>query len=228
MDADTGRLHGVVPSGRYVEVSVTDTGTGMTPEVLARIFEPFFTTKETGRGTGLGLSMAFGIIKQSGGHLDVRSRVGEGSTFTILLPQVEPVDTPASAARADAAPTHGHETILLVEDEVSVRKLARLALERSGYTVLVAEHGLAALELAKGHAGPIDMLVTDVVMPEMRGPDLAHLLSERRPGLRVLFISGYVQDSLDREDLSELNFLLKPFTLRDLSDRVRAVLDAPA
>ncbi len=132
------------------------------------------------------------------------------------------------AVRGDTAPTPGHETILLVEDEVSVRKLARLALERSGYTVLVAEHGVAALELARRHAGPIDMLVTDVVMPEMRGPDLAHLLSERRPGLRVLFISGYVQDPLDREDLSELNFLLKPFTLRDLSDRVRAVLDASA
>ena len=221
-------FHGVNPDlqpGAYVEISMADTGSGMPPDVMARIFEPFYTTKDPGRGTGLGLSMAFGIIKQSGGHLDVSSRVGEGATFTILLPQVNPPVELAAGPAADGLLAQGHETILLVEDEASVRKLARIALERAGYTVLVAEHGGAALELAGQYAGRIDMLVSDVVMPEMRGPDLARALEPRRPGLRVLFVSGYVQDAFDRAGVSEGHFLLKPFTLKELSDRVRAILD---
>jgi two-component system, cell cycle sensor histidine kinase and response regulator CckA len=128
--------------------------------------------------------------------------------------------------RTEVSGRRGHETILLVEDEESVRKLARLALERSGYTVLSAEHGLAALQVADAYPEHIDLLVSDVVMPGMRGPDLAHVLSGRRPGLKVLFISGYVQDAIDRADVSEANFLLKPFSLKDLAARVRDVLDA--
>ena len=214
-----------VAPGIYATLAVVDSGTGMSPETVARIFEPFFTTKESGRGTGLGLATVFGTVKQSGGHIDVQSRLGSGSTFTVYLPQVPP-DTAAATTRTDAAPRHGHETVLLVEDEESLRKLARLALERSGYTVLCAPNGLAALEVAERHRNAIDLLLTDVVMPEMRGTDLAHVLRRRQPNLRVLFISGYVPAMADRADVSEANFLLKPFTLRDLSEKVRSVLDA--
>ena len=218
--------HPDVPPGEYSVASVTDTGTGMSRDVIARIFEPFFTTKEAGRGTGLGLPMAFGIVKQSGGHLQVESRVGEGSTFTVYLPRVEREAVPAAEPGPDASARHGHETILLVEDEDSVRKLARVALERSGYVVLTAPNGVAALEVVERHRAPIDLLVTDVVMPEMRGPDLANVLQQRRKGIKVLFMSGYVQDALDRLDVAESNFLLKPFSLKQLTEKVRAILDA--
>ncbi|MBS1816520.1 MAG: PAS domain S-box protein [Acidobacteria bacterium] len=228
LDEAFAERHPDVRAGEYVEVAVSDTGVGMTTDVLARIFEPFFTTKEQGRGTGLGLSMAFGIVKQSGGHIDVQRRLGEGSTFHVYLPRVEAEPPTATEERVDTPTRRGHETVLLVEDEDSVRKLARLALERAGYTVLVAENGAAALVVAEEHQAPIDLLVTDVVMPEMRGPDLAQALRARRPGLKVLFMSGYVQDALDRADISEADFLLKPFTLKDLSQRVRAAIDGTA
>ncbi len=219
-------VHPDVQPGQYAVLTMADTGAGMPPELVERIFEPFFTTKAPGRGTGLGLSMAFGIVKQSGGHIDVQTRPGHGTTFTVYLPQVAPVVRSAPEVRLDVSPRRGHETVLLVEDEDSVRKLARLALERSGYTVLSAENGLVALQVADAHGDHIDLLLTDVVMPGMRGPDLAHVLCGRRPGLKVLFISGYVQDALDRADVSEANFLLKPFSLKELAGKVRDVLDA--
>ena len=221
------RLNPDVTPGTYATLAVVDSGSGMAPETVARIFEPFFTTKESGRGTGLGLATVFGIVKQSGGHIDVQSSIGAGTTFTVYLPQVSPEAAAPAPGPEDAAPRRGHETVLLVEDEESLRKLARLALERSGYTVLCAPNGRAALELADRHRHAIDLLLTDVVMPEMRGTDLAQVLRGRQPSLRVLFISGYVPAVADRADVSEANFLLKPFTLRDLSEKVRSVLDTP-
>jgi two-component system, cell cycle sensor histidine kinase and response regulator CckA len=220
-------LHPDVTSGTYAVLTVMDTGGGMSPDVVPRIFEPFFTTKEPGRGTGLGLSMAFGIVKQSGGHIEVSTELNKGTRFDVYLPQVARGPAPHIEPPADISSRRGHETVLLVEDEESVRKLARLALERSGYKVLTASNGVSALEVVERGHESIDVLVTDVVMPEMRGPDLAQVLTARQPGLRVLFISGYVQDALDRLDVSEANILLKPFSLKELADKVRSVLDAP-
>jgi DNA-binding NtrC family response regulator len=173
--------------------------------------------------------MAFGIIKQSGGHIDVDSNVGVGSTFTIYLPQVEAGQALRASHRLDAAPLRrGNETVLLVEDEVLVGRLARTALEQSGYEVLFASNGREALNVADAHLGTIDLLVSDVVMPEMHGPDLAQQLCQRRPGLKVLFISGYIHDGGERLGMSASPFLAKPFTLNQLSDKVRAVLDGEA
>jgi CheY-like chemotaxis protein len=207
-------------------VRMTDTGVGMTPDVLARIFEPFFTTKPQGQGTGLGLAMAFGIVKQSGGHIDVASEPGVGTTFNVYLPTAgeELSSRPTNVLRHRRR--GGPPTVLLVEDDESVRKLARVALARSGYTVLTASDGSAALDLADREP-TIDLLVTDVAMPKMRGPDLARALRQRRPGLKVLFISGYVQDAGDRLGLAESDFLVKPFSLDDLARKVREVLEEP-
>jgi CheY-like chemotaxis protein len=199
----------------------------MPPELLDRIFEPFFTTKGSGRGTGLGLSMAFGIIKQSGGHIDVESQLKGGSTFRIYLPQVEPGAASLSAPRHDTARAgRGHETVLLAEDEEVVGRMVRLGLERKGYRVLFGANGREALAVADAHDGPIDLLLSDVVMPEMHGPQLAQELGKRRPGLKVLFMSGYVHDGDERHGVAEAHFLAKPFSLEQLSDKVRDVLDA--
>ncbi len=228
LDADYARLHPGVQPGPYARLVVADTGHGMSSEVMARIWEPFFTSKPPGQGTGLGLSTVFGIVKQSGGQIDVESAVGQGTRFVIHLPRVLPADElPVQGFDAVAGKTGRprHETILLVEDEEAVRKLAKIALERSGYAVLVAANGRAAMDVAGRHAGGIDLLVTDVVMPEMRGPQLAAVLRERRPALKVLFMSGYIQDAAERTDLAEQRFLHKPFSLRQLTDTVRDLLD---
>jgi PAS domain S-box-containing protein len=225
-DESSARQHPEVPPGPHVLLAVGDTGCGMDPPTLARIFEPFFTTKEPGKGTGLGLATVYGIVKQSGGHIAVASEPGHGTTFTIYLPRVE-APLPASGVRP-ALPglPRGTGTILLVEDEEGIRKLARLVLAAQGYTVLAARGGREALQICAQHPDTIHLLVTDVVMPEMSGGELAELLVARRPALRVLYLSGYTPDAVVRHGVREggTAFLQKPFTPASLAGKVYEVL----
>ncbi len=217
------------PPGPYVHLAVSDTGSGVSPEARAHLFEPFFTTKELGKGTGLGLATVYGIVKQNGGFIYVDSEPGAGTTVRVYLPPVSgpiPTDVPT----VGAALAGGSETVLLVEDEAAVRQFARRALEASGYVVLVAPDGAEALTLADRHEGPIDVLLTDVVMPGIAGPELARRLTERRPTLRVLFCSGYTDDATVLEGVREAGtaFLQKPFAPEDLIRKLREVLSAPS
>jgi CheY-like chemotaxis protein len=219
--------HQPVVPGPYLMLAVSDTGTGMTPEVKARIFEPFFTTKEKGKGTGLGLSTVYGIVKQSGGYVWVYSELGRGTTFKIYLPRVAaPADT--LARPKDARSVAGTETILLAEDDSMLRPLAKSLLEKLGYLVIDAENGEDAVGKAGAHRGAIDLLVTDVVMPRMSGRDLARTLAGTRPDTKVLYVSGYTDDAIVHHGMLEpgLNFLQKPFTPATLAKKVREVLDA--
>ncbi|WP_020475454.1 PAS domain S-box protein [Zavarzinella formosa] len=213
--------------GPYVRMAVSDTGTGMTDEVRAKIFEPFFTTKGVGKGTGLGLATVYGIIKQSGGHVAVFSEVGVGTRFELLFPAA-PDAGAGQAETGPAPPTRGVETVLLVEDEDAVRKLSATALAFQGYKVLEAARGAEAIRIADQHAGVIHLLVTDVVMPEMGGRELADTLRTKRPELRVMYISGYTNDAVVRQGVSEATdaFLQKPFTPLTLARKVRALLDS--
>ena len=212
-------------TGPHVMLSVSDTGTGMDEATLARIFEPFFTTKEKGRGTGLGLSTVFGIVQQHHGTVWVYSEVGLGTTFKIYLPRIDVV----ADARATVAVTtrRGSETILLVEDEDQVREVANGILRRHGYTVLVARTPGEALLCCEQHAGPIHLLLSDVVMPQMSGPLLAKRLVKMRPDMRVLCMSGYTDDAAVRHGVidAELAYLQKPLTVEALTGKVRSVLD---
>jgi PAS domain S-box-containing protein len=223
--------HGTVAPGAYVMLAVGDTGTGMDRETQARIFEPFFTTKEHGRGTGLGLATVYGIVKQCGGDIWVYSEPGAGTTFKIYLPRVAPAASGAPSAAPVPVPEAlgGTETILIVEDEDALRSLAQRALERQGYTVLTAPNGTVALELAANHRGPIELVISDVVMPGMGGRPLVEKLQRRYPGLRVLFTSGYTTDEIVRRGVmtSETPFLPKPFGIAELGRKVREVLAAP-
>jgi two-component system, cell cycle sensor histidine kinase and response regulator CckA len=218
--------HGVVP-GPYVMLTVTDTGTGMDKATQARIFEPFFTTKELGRGTGLGLSTVFGIVQQGGGSIWVESEPGEGTTFEIYLPRVD-----ASKDSVRPAPPltmlRGSETVLLVEDEDQVRAVARGILSRSGYRVLEARNAGEALLQAEAHVGPIHLLLTDVVMPHVSGPDLAKRLVTLQPTMKILFMSGYVDDGVLRRSVVQAltAYVQKPITPEALTSKVREVLDA--
>ncbi|WP_439628546.1 ATP-binding protein [Gemmata sp.] len=215
--------------GRYAELAVSDTGTGMTDGVRAKLFEPFFTTKGVGQGTGLGLATVHGIVSQAGGHVGVETKLGEGTTFSVLLPAVDGPDPRAPGPRAGAGPgaPRGSELVLLVEDELAVRRLARAALEGVGYRVLEAASGAEAVRIADGCADPIDLLVTDVVMPGMGGRDVAAALRARRPVTRVLFVSGYTDGAIVPHgvDGDGVAFLQKPYTPRSLARKVRAVLD---
>jgi PAS domain S-box-containing protein len=207
-------------------LAVSDTGCGMPPEVVARVFEPFFTTKEVGKGTGLGLSSVYGTVKQSGGEILVRSTPGEGTTFEIYLPVV---DAPASAShlRPRPAPPGGRETVLLVEDEDAVRRLVREVLTERGYEVFAAARGEEALDLVARIDGPIHLVLTDLIMPGLSGRDLALRLDELRPGIRVIFMTGYSGDTLTRAALAPGTTVLeKPFTPDHLATVVRAALDA--
>jgi signal transduction histidine kinase/ActR/RegA family two-component response regulator len=219
----------VIPRGEYIGLAVSDTGVGMTSETRARVFEPFFTTKAKWKGTGLGLAMVYGIVKQSGGYIFAESELGEGATFKILLPRVEEPAEGTLPGAASAASLGGSETILVVEDQDEVRALTRRVLESRGYTVLHAPNGRAALEAARTHAGPIHLLVTDVIMPEMSGRDVATLLVQARPQLKVLYISGYTNDSIARHGVLEPGIVLlqKPFTAEAAARKVREVLDTP-
>jgi signal transduction histidine kinase len=217
---------GDLPAGPYALIEVTDTGTGMDAPTLARVFEPFFTTKERGKGTGLGLASVYGIVRQSGGHIAVTSTPGVGTSFRIHLPRVDaPVDT-SRAARVVSVPAAGTETLLVAEDEQMVRVLIRKVLEQAGYTVLLASGGAEALQLAARHAGPIQMLVTDVVMPGMNGRELARRLLELRPDTKVLYLSGYADDAVERHGVLDPDtaFMQKPFSPGALASRVREVL----
>ena len=216
-------------AGLFVKLSVGDTGCGMDPEQIPHIFEPFFTTKEQGRGTGLGLSTVYGIVKQSGGFIQVDSQPGKGTVFEILFPllreAVDVVKPPAAAS----TPLHGKETILLVEDDHMVRAMAQHILQLNGYTVLHADKGGSALLCCLEHQGSIDLMLTDVVMPEMSGPELASRLRADYPGMKVLFMSGYADDTRVQHGLSnrDIEFLPKPFTWDGLVRKVREVLDSP-
>jgi nitrogen-specific signal transduction histidine kinase/CheY-like chemotaxis protein len=223
--ADASNLD-LVP-GRYVTMAVRDTGVGIEAEMQAHIFEPFFTTKETGKGTGLGLATVLGIIEQSGGVIRCESEPGRGTAFTVFLPAVaEPVAMGRPAGRLAEEPK-GSEIILLVEDEDAVRKLARLILEAIGYVVYEARDGRAGLALCQAHQGPIDLLVSDVVMPELGGRELAEAALELRPGLKVLFMSGHTQDIVLKEGVQKgIPFLQKPFTGAELARKVREALDS--
>jgi signal transduction histidine kinase/ActR/RegA family two-component response regulator len=217
--------------GNYAMLAVSDKGQGMTPEVMERLFEPFFTTKAPGKGTGLGLSMVYGIIKQSEGHILVTSEPGRGSTFKLYLPFATEADAPSEAVPVEANATEpGHETVLLVEDEPAVRKLVSEVLNAAGYQVLSAEDGEKALELARGHAGPIHLLLTDMIMPKTGGSAVASELARGRPGLRILYMSGFTEDAVIRNGIlnDSVAFLQKPFSTSQLRSLVRKLLDAPA
>jgi two-component system, cell cycle sensor histidine kinase and response regulator CckA len=215
-------------AGPHVMLTVRDTGVGMDRDTQAQVFEPFFTTKEVGQGSGLGLSTAYGIVTQAGGRIGVESRPGVGTTFRVYLPTETRSGDVEAAAEPDTAPSTGRETILVVEDEAAVRNLARDVLTRLGYEVLVASDGREALDIAKRSRRHIDVLVSDVVLPHLRGVEVADRLRARRPGLRVLYISGYTETAIVHDGLLDpgVNFLAKPFRPADLANRVREVLDA--
>jgi hypothetical protein len=213
--------------GPYARMAVSDTGCGMDRATMARIFEPFFTTKPPRSGTGLGLSTVHGIVRQSGGHIEVHSAPGQGSTFEIYLPKVEEVAMESATPYTSDQATRGDETILLVEDDDSVRILAQLTLRRQGYNVLSARNAVEATHLCAEHPGPIHLMLTDVVMPGMSGQRLGESVGKVRPGMRILFMSGHMDDTIARHGLVEPGaaFLHKPFTPDSLTQMVRQVLD---
>ena len=214
--------------GRFVTLAVRDTGCGMDEKIRSRLFEPFFTTKGIGKGTGLGLAVVDGIVKQHQGWIEVATAVGRGSTFTLFLPQAEQTDVQPLAMPAPASPRGGHETILVVEDERPVRQLVRNVLQRHGYTVLEAANGVEALRLWEAHSEQVALLLTDLVMPEgVSGRDLAQRLLRQRPGLNIIFSSGYSVDLNDPifAEQAGRNFLCKPYEPEQLLALVRATLD---
>jgi two-component system cell cycle sensor histidine kinase/response regulator CckA len=213
--------------GRYVGLYVRDTGQGMDEETAARIFEPFFTTKEGGKGTGLGLSTVYGVVKQSGGHIQVASKPGQGTSFKILFPRFEVEISAPHAIGPIVEGLGGVETVLVAEDDDSVRGLVVQVLRSEGYRVLYARDGFKAMELAGPEGGKVDLLLTDVMMPGIRGPELARILLGRNPRIKVLFMSGYEQGSEDRPVGGELGFLAKPFSPEELAQKVRDLLDRP-
>ncbi len=224
LDTPFTSSHDSIPPGRYVVILVRDTGSGMDAETLGHLFEPFFTTKEKGKGTGLGLATIFGIIKQSGGYVDVASAPGTGTDVRVYFPRSDARATSGVRPRASSRP--GSETILVVEDESAVRNLVRAVLERKGYAVLAAEDGPAALEIVDKHSGVIHVLLTDVVMPGMNGRDLAARVRARRPTIKVVFMSGYTADvPADFGTEGGPVFLPKPFTEQNLTAKLREVLD---
>jgi CheY-like chemotaxis protein len=212
--------HGNVPPGAWVLMTVADTGLGMDAETQARVFEPFFSTK--GEGTGLGLSTAYGIVQQSRGHIFVDSTPGKGARFSIYLPVTQDEETGA-VAPASTSPDTGTETVLLVEDEDEVRTVLHQILTGKGYRVFQASSGAEGLAIARLSRGPIHLLLTDVTMPQMKGTELATRLRAERPQTRVIFMSGYNEETLPTD---ELTCLQKPFSARDLTQAVRAILDA--
>jgi CheY-like chemotaxis protein len=227
-EADGAVMHHAATPGRYVLLTVTDTGDGMDATIREHIFEPFFTTKETGKGTGLGLATVYGIIRQSGGWIDVWSEVGVGSSFSVYLPRLDgcPVRVEGGIG---AATERGNETIFLVEDQQSVRSFAGAALREYGYRVIEASDGDQAIFAAARYAGEIHLLVTDVVMPGISGKELSERLKEVRPGLKVLFMSGYTADVIAQRGVLDRSvaFLHKPFSPAELAAKVRQVLARP-
>jgi two-component system, cell cycle sensor histidine kinase and response regulator CckA len=228
IDEEYARRHVSVAPGWYVMLAVSDTGCGMDDATQKRIFEPFFTTKEVGKGTGLGLSTVYGIVKQSGGNVWVYSEVGRGTTFKIYLPRTDKtVENPVTNSRHDEAPA-GTETVLLVEDEEIVRDMTHEILRMSGYHVLESSRGSEALAVCEQHRGPIHLMLTDVVMPQMSGRELAERLMPLRPEMRVLYMSGYTDDAIVHHGVLDegMAFIEKPFTPNALARKVRESLDA--
>src|ERR1700733_10472771 len=230
LDEEYARFHAPLRPGDYVMLAISDTGFGMDSETQSHIFEPFFTTKGP-KGTGLGLFTVYGIVKQSGGYIWVYSEPGKGSTFKIYLPRVaEAVESPAQVVvqAESVAVEPGTETILLVEDEANLRYLARQYLEKQGYRVIEAADGAVAMQIAVAHEGTIHLLLTDVIMPGMNGRELAQRVSEIRPNMKVLYMSGYTENVIGRNGTLDagIRLLQKPFTLRDLKSKVREVLDS--
>jgi CheY-like chemotaxis protein len=228
-DTEYAARHVGVTPGEYVRLSISDTGCGMDSEVLKRLFEPFFTTKGQGKGTGLGLSTVYGIVTQSGGHVEVDSQPGNGSVFNVYLPR--PINTGLSAPRRTVTPDRpafGSETILLVEDEEMVRNVTERMLRAAGYRVLTAANGSEAMSACEGHPGEIHLLLTDVIMPQMSGRQLAEQLHGLRPGLRVLYMSGYTDDAIVHHGVLDpgTKFIAKPFNATDLTRKVRDTLDS--
>jgi PAS domain S-box-containing protein len=224
LDEDRSQRHSDVKPGQYVQVAVRDSGHGMDEATRGQIFEPFFTTKGLGKGTGLGLAMVYGFVKQSGGHIEVESEVGHGATFHVYLPRTTETATAVKSPPDILNIPKGAETVLLVEDEEAVRTISKVVLQSSGYSVLEARDGQEAVWVAQQHQGPIHILVTDVVMPRMSGRQLASMLSQTRPQMRVLFMSGYANEG--GSSLANVGFLQKPFLPISLSRKVREVLDA--
>ncbi len=219
----------IIPPGDFVVIEVADTGTGIPPEILQRIFEPFFSTKEVGSGTGLGLSTVYGIVKQTGGFVFVESEVGKGTTFIIMLPRYHGTrETEAAAAAADdkRRDLTGAGTVLLVEDEDAVRLFGSRALRNKGYKVVEAKSGEAALEVLSNYGGTIDLMITDIVMPQMDGTQLIRHVRERMPDLKVICISGYAEESFRKrlDTVEDIHFLSKPFSLDQLAGKVKEVM----
>ena len=221
------REHAEAKLGPHVMLAITDTGLGMDAETRAHIFEPFFTTKGVGKGTGLGLSTVYGIVKQSEGSIWVYSEPGRGTTFKIYVPRAEGAAEPLKRPVAAAEVSRGTETILLVEDDEGVRKLICDVLRSNGYTVMVSEDGEKAVEICKQHEGPIHLLLTDVVLPKMGGPEIAKRLLARRPSMKVLYMSGYADKAIVHNGVLEegIAFLGKPVSPQALLSKVREVLE---
>jgi two-component system cell cycle sensor histidine kinase/response regulator CckA len=235
-ERESARLgHAVMEPGEYVLCEVSDTGTGISPDVMDKIFEPFFSTKDVGKGTGLGLSTVYGIVKQTGGFIFAKSEVGSGTVFRIYLPRCEEaLAVPAPAEKRAKKEREGKDltgsaTVLLVEDEDAVRSFAARALTTRGYKVLEASSGAHALEVMNEHQADVDIVVSDVVMPEMDGPTMLKHLRKTNPNLKIIFMSGYAEDAfrngLSEDDASTFAFLPKPFSLKVLAEKVKDILE---
>lgn len=229
LDKSYFRKHGIKEDqpGTYVMLAVSDTGSGMDKETQEHIFEPFFTTKEIGKGTGLGLSTVYGIVKQNNGFVWAYSEPGQGSTFKIYLPKVKGDAASEKKEQHPVTEFGGSETVLIVEDDHSLRKLARTVLKQRGYKVLEAENGEDALRISKEHEGPIQLMITDVVMPKMSGRETAERLQPLYPQMKVIYMSGYTDSAIAHHGVLApgLNFIEKPFSPEGLARKVREVLD---
>jgi two-component system cell cycle sensor histidine kinase/response regulator CckA len=227
LDEPNVQKHAVVPAGEYAVLAVSDSGEGIAAEHLNHIFEPFYTTKEAGKGTGLGLATAYGIVKQSGGFIWVYSEPGQGTTFKIYLPRMVRAGKMEGPPQMAQSSPHGKETVLLVEDEAAVRASTGEFLMRCGYTVVTAENGEDALRVSRDYSGPIHLMITDVVMPKMGGPKLAEQLAAERPAMKALFVSGYAENTVLQHGTIDVTarFLSKPFSLSTLANKMREVLE---
>jgi two-component system cell cycle sensor histidine kinase/response regulator CckA len=225
LDESNARPHNVA-EGRYVTLSVSDNGCGMTAEVQKRAFEPFFTTKDVGHGTGLGLATVYGIVRQSGGHIWLYSEPGIGTTFRIFFPRVDQPQEPAAREVAPQTMRSGEGTILIVEDDLALRTLTEEVLSSAGYQVLIAADGLTALHVSEQYAGPIDLLLTDVILPKMSGQEVADHLAAFRPQMKILFMSGFTKGVIGQQGTlgPEVNFIQKPWTLRGLCEKIHGLL----
>ncbi len=228
LDESYGATHAGSMPGRYLVLNVSDTGSGMSREVQSHLFEPFFTTKPVGQGTGLGLATVYGIITQNEGFINVYSEPGHGTSFRIYFPFVGEESGEEISSPQTAVPRGGSETVLLVEDETGILDVSKLILESFGYRVLTASAPDEALQLAESHPGAIDVLVTDVIMPQMNGRDLSRRLLSLHPRMKCLFISGYTADVIGHQGLLDqgVHFLSKPFAIPDLAAKIREVLAA--